>query len=163
MASPTPGIPARTAGRLGRDRRPLGERGGFLRLGAISGPYAGRVFTVADRLTVGRSAPCGLRLADPKVSRRHATLAVDNGTLTVRDEASLNGTWVNDRRIAGTAALRAGDRLRIGGSEFIVAGADGAEDAFPAELEELLAPVTGEAVLTGSGTFASTSAAGQSP
>jgi pSer/pThr/pTyr-binding forkhead associated (FHA) protein len=97
------------------------------------------------------------------VSRRHATLAVDNGTLTVRDEASLNGTWVNDRRIADTAALRAGDRLRIGGSEFIVAGADGPEDAFPAELEELLAPVTGEAVLAGSGTFASAPAGGQGP
>jgi pSer/pThr/pTyr-binding forkhead associated (FHA) protein len=94
------------------------------------------------------------------VSRRHATLAVDNGTLTVRDEASLNGTWVNDRRIAGTAGLRVGDRLRIGGSEFIVTGADEADDALPAELEALLVPVTGEAVLTGSGTFASTSAGG---
>jgi pSer/pThr/pTyr-binding forkhead associated (FHA) protein len=119
------------------------------------------VFTVSDRLTVGRAAPCGLRLADPKVSRRHATLAIDNGTLTVRDEASLNGTWVNDRRIAGTAALRAGDRLRIGGSEFIVAGADGAGDAFPADLEELLVPVAGEAVLAGSGTFVATPGDGQ--
>jgi pSer/pThr/pTyr-binding forkhead associated (FHA) protein len=100
-----------------------------MRLGAISGPHAGRVISIPGRLIVGRAPPCDLLLNDRKVSRRHATLLLLNGTLTVRDHGSLNGTWVNDRRIADPVALRVGDRLRIGGSEFIVTEADRAEDA----------------------------------
>jgi pSer/pThr/pTyr-binding forkhead associated (FHA) protein len=70
-------------------------------------------------------------LNDRKVSRRHATLLLLNGTLTVRDHGSLNGTWVNDSRIGAPVALRAGDRLRIGGSEFLVTEEDLPGDAPP--------------------------------
>jgi pSer/pThr/pTyr-binding forkhead associated (FHA) protein len=103
-----------------------------LRLGAISGPYTGRVFAVGAQLTVGRSVTCELRLDDPKVSRQHATLDPVESVLLVYDHASLNGTWVNDARITGSAVLRTGDRLRIGASVFVVTdsddpGGDGAE------------------------------------
>jgi pSer/pThr/pTyr-binding forkhead associated (FHA) protein len=104
-----------------------------MRLGAISGPHTGRVVEVHGELTVGRDPTCVLRLDDPKVSRRHATLAPMAGGLEIRDEGSLNGTWVNDGRISGARALAAGDRVRIGGSEFVVDDADG--DA-PAPLAE---------------------------
>jgi two-component system, cell cycle response regulator len=95
-----------------------------LRLGAISGPYTGRVFAVGSQLTVGRATTCALRLDDPKVSRRHATLEAVDSALLVYDHASLNGTWVNDARIVGSAVLRTGDRLRIGGSVFVVTDSD---------------------------------------
>lgn len=100
-------------------------------LGAISGPHAGRVIPVGGRLIVGRAPPCELLLNDRKVSRRHATLLALNGTLTVRDHGSLNGTWVNDARIVDPVALRTGDRLRIGGSEFLVTEADQPDDPPP--------------------------------
>jgi pSer/pThr/pTyr-binding forkhead associated (FHA) protein len=98
-----------------------------MRLGAISGPHTGRSVEVHGELTVGRDPGCVLRLDDPKVSRRHATVSPSPGGLEIRDEGSLNGTWVNDGRITGSRALAAGDRVRIGGSEFIVddAGGDG--------------------------------------
>jgi S-DNA-T family DNA segregation ATPase FtsK/SpoIIIE len=95
-----------------------------LRLGAISGPYTGRVFAVGAQLTVGRSVTCELRLDDPKVSRQHATLDPVESVLLVYDHASLNGTWVNDARITGSAVLRTGDRLRIGASVFVVTDSD---------------------------------------
>jgi pSer/pThr/pTyr-binding forkhead associated (FHA) protein len=100
-------------------------------LGVISGPYAGRVIPIGGRLIVGRAPPCELVLNDRKVSRRHATLLLLNGTLTVRDHGSLNGTWVNDSRIGAPVALRTGDRLRIGGSEFLVSEEDQPGDAPP--------------------------------
>jgi pSer/pThr/pTyr-binding forkhead associated (FHA) protein len=67
---------------------------------------------------------CALRLDDPKVSRQHATLEPVDSVLLVYDHASLNGTWVNDARITGSAVLRTGDRLRIGGSVFLVSDSD---------------------------------------
>jgi pSer/pThr/pTyr-binding forkhead associated (FHA) protein len=100
-------------------------------LGAISGPHAGRVIPIAGRLIVGRAPGCELLLNDRKVSRHHATLLLLNGTLTVRDHGSLNGTWVNDSRIVDPVVLRTGDRLRIGGSEFVVTGADQPDDPPP--------------------------------
>jgi pSer/pThr/pTyr-binding forkhead associated (FHA) protein len=102
-----------------------------MRLGAISGPHAGRVIPVQDQLTVGRAPPCELLLDDRKVSRRHATLRLLSGTLIVRDHGSLNGTWVNDSRVADPVNLRSGDRLRIGRSEFLISEADHPDDPRP--------------------------------
>lgn len=50
------------------------------------------------------------------VSRRHATLGIDNsGQPWVRDERSTNGTFVNDRRLqpGEQASLRDGDSIRL--------------------------------------------------
>jgi pSer/pThr/pTyr-binding forkhead associated (FHA) protein len=99
-----------------------------MRLGALSGPQAGIVIGIGDHLTIGRAADCRLILADPKVSRRHAELWSRGSDVHVKDSGSLNGTWLNDRRIEGRHRLRAGDRLRIGGSEFIVQGEGDASD-----------------------------------
>jgi pSer/pThr/pTyr-binding forkhead associated (FHA) protein len=114
-----------------------------VRLDAISGPHAGRVIPIHGLLTVGRAPPCELLLADRKVSRRHASLLSLNGGLTVRDHASLNGTWVNDRRIVEPVSLRSGDRLRIGGSEFLVSDADHAGDSWPDRAAEADMPYDG--------------------
>jgi pSer/pThr/pTyr-binding forkhead associated (FHA) protein len=123
-----------------------------MRLGAISGPHTGRIVEVHDELSVGRDPGCVLRLDDPKVSRRHATLHPSAGGITIRDEGSLNGTWVNDGRIAGSRALAAGDRVRIGGSEFIVddAGGDGLPVGTTTEAEPAGSGAT-RTVLVGSG------------
>jgi pSer/pThr/pTyr-binding forkhead associated (FHA) protein len=121
-----------------------------MRLGAISGPHTGRIVEVHDELSVGRDPGCLLRLDDPKVSRRHATLHPSAGGITIRDEGSLNGTWVNDDRIAGSRALATGDRVRIGGSEFIVD--DAAGDGVPVTSTTAAEPLeVGHTVLVGTG------------
>jgi hypothetical protein len=35
----------------------------------------------------------------------------------LRDLESTNGTWLDDRRVSGTAPLRDGDRIQVGGVE----------------------------------------------
>jgi pSer/pThr/pTyr-binding forkhead associated (FHA) protein len=50
------------------------------------------------------------------VSRRHATVAVDDaGHATIRDEGSTNGTYVNDDRVLPGTDVRLvdGDRIRL--------------------------------------------------
>ncbi len=50
-------------------------------------------------LTVGRAPTCDLPVFDPTISRRHAELVVDGGSLRVKDLGSSNGTFVNGARI----------------------------------------------------------------
>jgi pSer/pThr/pTyr-binding forkhead associated (FHA) protein len=121
----------------------------WLRLGAISGPYTGRVFAVGGQLTIGRAATCDLRLDDPKVSRQHATLEPVDSVLLVYDHSSLNGTWVNDARITCSAALRTGDRLRIGGSVFVVTESDEPSELVADVVEDIDEHEHFETVLSG--------------
>jgi DNA-binding CsgD family transcriptional regulator len=64
---------------------------------------------------VGRGAYADLQLEDESVSRRHALFRIDDdATLTVEDLGSRNGTYVNDRRIAGRVSLSLGDHVALG-------------------------------------------------
>jgi pSer/pThr/pTyr-binding forkhead associated (FHA) protein len=73
--------------------------------------------------TVGRATGADFVLDAPMVSRLHCRLtATPTGHLEVLDLESTNGTFVNDRRIT-SAVLAAGDRLRIGRVELVVATA----------------------------------------
>src|SRR5580704_2906952 len=69
---------------------------------------------------VGRNASCQLSLDDPLVSRRHAILTVSQEGVKIEDLKSRNGVLVNGKRIEGSATLRAGDRILIGGQEMIL-------------------------------------------
>jgi hypothetical protein len=78
------------------------------------GGRAGETFVPdGERTTIGRSPDCGIFLDDVTVSRRHAVLVVSGGTITIEDEGSLNGTYVNRKRIE-SAQLSDGDELQIG-------------------------------------------------
>jgi hypothetical protein len=74
-------------------------------------------FSSDGRCTVGRTGGNDLVLDDASVSKIHAALSVTNdGSLSVADTGSTNGTFVNDQRIAyGKAmALVGGDKVRFG-------------------------------------------------
>ena len=71
-------------------------------------------------LVVGRSSGCHLVLEDNMVSRRHAELIVTDDTVTVKDLGSVNGLYVNARRVEGSQRLKEGDSLQIGQREFLV-------------------------------------------
>ena len=63
--------------------------------------------------TIGRSPDCGVFLDDVTVSRKHAVVTDRDGMFTIEDQGSLNGTFVNRRRVE-TAQLEDGDELQIG-------------------------------------------------
>jgi pSer/pThr/pTyr-binding forkhead associated (FHA) protein len=71
-------------------------------------------------LLVGRSSGCHLVLEDSMVSRRHAELIVTDELVTVRDLGSVNGLYVNARRLEGSQKLKEGDTLQIGQREFVL-------------------------------------------
>jgi FHA domain/zinc-ribbon domain len=66
-----------------------------------------------ERTTIGRSPDCDIFLDDVTVSRHHAVLGRADDRFTIEDQGSLNGTFVNRRRIE-TADLADGDELQIG-------------------------------------------------
>ena len=78
------------------------------------GGRAGEVFSVAgDRMTIGRSPDAEVFLDDVTVSRNHALLVRRRDGLYIDDLGSLNGTYVNRRRI-DSHRLEDGDELQVG-------------------------------------------------
>jgi hypothetical protein len=63
--------------------------------------------------TIGRSPDCDIFLDDVTVSRRHAILAKSATAFTIEDLGSLNGTFLNRRRIE-KSELENGDEVQIG-------------------------------------------------
>jgi two-component system response regulator HydG len=83
------------------------------------GPDEGDVFHVdgaaPSAVLIGTSEACGVRLRDPEVSRRHASVEVNYGDLRLRDLNSTNGTTVDGVR-AIEVLLRGGEQVKIGAS-----------------------------------------------
>jgi pSer/pThr/pTyr-binding forkhead associated (FHA) protein len=78
------------------------------------GGRAGEAFNVAgDRNTIGRSPDAEIFLDDVTVSRNHALLVRRRDGLYIDDLGSLNGTYVNRRRIE-SHRLQNGDELQVG-------------------------------------------------
>jgi hypothetical protein len=66
-----------------------------------------------ERMTIGRSPDAEVFLDDVTVSRDHAVLVRRSGAWFLDDSGSLNGTYVNRRRI-DSHRLEDGDELQIG-------------------------------------------------
>lgn len=67
-------------------------------------------------ITFGRGPVNDVVISDPKVSSNfHMKIIVsDDGKIKVVDEGSLNGTYVNGKRIPGEMYISKGDFIRIG-------------------------------------------------
>lgn len=89
------------------------------RLRSISSVDRGSIFTVRDGTTIGRGPDAGIRFELEAVSRRHAVFHVENEALTITDEGSTNGTWVNGRRLAARVpvTLAPNDTIQVGSPE----------------------------------------------
>lgn len=70
----------------------------------------------APRLVIGRGDGCEVRLPDPSVSSRHASLRQHGGSYLIVDEGSTNGTFLGEVRLAPHAprVIENGDRVRVG-------------------------------------------------
>ena len=67
---------------------------------------------------IGRSRDCDFFLNLNSISRRHAVIDMEDGVLQLKDEGSVNGTYLNDSRI-DSRPLNHSDRVRFGNAEFI--------------------------------------------
>ena len=78
------------------------------------GGRAGESFeAIGERALIGRSPECDVFLDDVTVSRRHAELVREANTFVIRDLGSLNGTFVNRRRIE-SSVLEDDDEVQVG-------------------------------------------------
>ena len=78
------------------------------------GPNTGARFLLDPEVTnAGRSPKADIFLDDVTVSRKHCQFIASNGGHIVRDSGSLNGTYVNRRRIE-SHKLQDGDELQVG-------------------------------------------------
>lgn len=67
------------------------------------------------KVNIGRSASNEIVIEDESISRLHAQLHRNrDGGFSVTDMDSLNGTYVNDTKVAGTVPLQTGDVIRFG-------------------------------------------------
>src|SRR5262245_3349834 len=72
-------------------------------------------FPLAEGTTIiGRSVSASVRLQNQTVSRRHARLDIREGTATLQDLGSLNGTYIWEKRVTTPVQLHNGDTIRLG-------------------------------------------------
>jgi pSer/pThr/pTyr-binding forkhead associated (FHA) protein len=91
----------------------LGLQGAALVVRSGGGRSGETFLPQGERTTIGRSPDCPIFLDDVTVSRRHAVLVEQDGRWSIEDQGSLNGTFVNRRRV-DAADLSDGDEIQIG-------------------------------------------------
>jgi hypothetical protein len=80
----------------------------------VEGPSPGKRFFVEQAvLLVGRDADCDVVIPDRQVSRRHASIMLEDGAYVLKDLDSKNGTFVNGQELAGPHILSDGDEIQI--------------------------------------------------
>lgn len=97
---------------------------------------------------IGRSDDCQIRVRSAGMSRKHCEVTIEDGSVTVRDLGSSNGTFVNQEKI-DSIPVSGGDLISFGGLVFVVEvdGEPGEIDAalfFEDGIPEVLPPVAGQ-------------------
>lgn len=68
--------------------------------------------------SIGRSADSTITVPDPRTSRRHALIRRQNEGFWFVDLGSINGSYLNGKRVTTPQLLASGDELQIGPSRF---------------------------------------------
>jgi pSer/pThr/pTyr-binding forkhead associated (FHA) protein len=88
---------------------------GELNLEVIEGPDAGKQIALDGPVVIGRGSDADLVLEDGEASSQHARVTPSpDGTATVEDLETANGTFVNGNELIGPTHLDADDQLLIG-------------------------------------------------
>jgi hypothetical protein len=95
------------------DVEAIAEKGAALVIRSGGGRVGESFPLERDRMTIGRRPDSDVFLDDVTVSRDHALLVRRNGDFYLDDLGSLNGTYVNRRRIE-SHRLADGDELQVG-------------------------------------------------
>jgi hypothetical protein len=89
-----------------------------LRVRTGAGLAAGSAYDLSDGALLGRGDQADIRLEDGFASAQHARLVPQGDVMVLEDLGSTNGTYLNGEPLRGPQPLHAGDRIRIGDSEF---------------------------------------------
>lgn len=87
---------------------------------------SGQTYTIPQegRSVIGRSKDCDIVIPGTHLSRRHAELRPQGGSLHIKDLGSVNGTYLNDKPITQTLA-HGGDQLRLDVYSFRIVSPEG--------------------------------------
>ena len=99
-----------------QDEQPLAENlpAGATLVIRSGGGRAGETYPLAAEQTrIGRHPAADIFLDDVTVSRNHALVVREGSSFAITDEGSLNGTYVNRRRIERHVLLE-GDEIQVG-------------------------------------------------
>ncbi|MDG2124265.1 MAG: adenylate/guanylate cyclase domain-containing protein [Verrucomicrobiales bacterium] len=80
---------------------------------SLTDAASGKVYQLDNITKLGRSTSCEIQLNDPRVSRQHAMVRLEDDALWLYDLGSFNGSSVNGRRIISGYRLRGGDSIGI--------------------------------------------------
>jgi pSer/pThr/pTyr-binding forkhead associated (FHA) protein len=85
-------------------------------LEVTTGPSKGQAIALhqGEKVVIGRSDVCQIRLDDPLVSAVHAEVTWTDDGFSIADLVSRNGTLVNGARVRGRVSIRLGDFIQIG-------------------------------------------------
>src|SRR6266850_3765606 len=89
----------------------------------VLGQQGATVALGARPIVVGAHSSCELVLTDPKVSRRHAELAITTDGVRVKDLGSTNGTWWQGTRV-GEVTVSGGSTIQFGNTSVRIAATD---------------------------------------
>jgi pSer/pThr/pTyr-binding forkhead associated (FHA) protein len=107
-----------------RARQSPGRQGCSMKLSLVvltQGKMKGQAIPI-PRLPflIGRARNCQLRPTSPLISKMHCGLAVEGAKVFLNDFKSMNGTFLNDKKVEEKAEVHDRDVLRIGSLEFMV-------------------------------------------
>jgi hypothetical protein len=99
---------------------PMGRDGGApkLRVQTGAGLSPGSAYDLSQGALLGRGEKADIQLEDGFASAQHARLIPQGDVMVLEDLGSTNGTYLNGEPLRGPQPLHAGDRIRIGDSEF---------------------------------------------
>lgn len=82
--------------------------------GASTGISPGTAFAVSSGATVGRAPQTSIPLNDAFTSSEHARFRYERDRWYLDDLGSMNGSYINGKRIQGAAPLADGDTVQLG-------------------------------------------------
>ncbi|MCA9053899.1 MAG: diguanylate cyclase [Planctomycetaceae bacterium] len=91
----------------------------------------------AGETALGRDPGCELEIDDDFISRVHAKVEVDGDEISVIDQGSRNGTFVNEERVT-RKSIRAGDHIRVGNHVFKFLSAEHPEVQYHEAVYEMM-------------------------
>jgi hypothetical protein len=83
------------------------------------GPRRGHMLKIVPGQTIGRKG-ADIVWDDPKISRLHARITLEDGAFYVWDFGTPNGTYVNGERIRSATPIQENDTLKMGETTFVL-------------------------------------------
>ena len=83
-------------------------------------PQGHRFFLTQEEMSIGRDPTADISVIDQGISRKHAKLFKNDGKVTIEDNGSQNGTYINDKKLekGQRSILAKEDMIKLGNSIF---------------------------------------------